>query len=158
MSADLPPAVARMLEGTAYGRRRATALTEELREVVLPEGQERHAEARASGAGRRRAGRIDWLGEIEGTRAALVCEIKNTDWDAMAPHRVAPNARRHARQLWRYLDTPEVSAIGEEFVQLFVEYPAWPRTPGRGEEVERVLNDNGITVVWVEEPAPGASG
>ncbi|HEV2815000.1 MAG TPA: hypothetical protein VGW10_17215 [Solirubrobacteraceae bacterium] len=150
MSAELPPAVARMLASTAYGKERAAALTDELREVVLPPGQHSHAEVRATGAGRRRAGRIDWFGEIEGTRAALVCEIKNSDWDAMAPHRVVPNARRHARQLWRYLDSPEVEAVGEEFIQLFVEYPRQPRTPGRCEEVERVLNDFGITVVWVD--------
>lgn len=44
-----------------------------------------------------------------------------------------PNARRHGRQLWRYLESPEVGAVGDEWVQLFVEYPRRPRTRGRAE-------------------------
>ena len=57
MTDDRPAAVVRMLAGTAYGRRRAAILTEELREIVLPPGQPRHTEVRATGAGRRGAGR-----------------------------------------------------------------------------------------------------
>lgn len=137
--------------GRRYGRQRADALTRELREIVLPESQVRHPEVRATGAGRRGDGRIDWLGEIEGARAALVGEIKHSDWDAMAAHRVRPNARRHGRQLWRYLESPEVGRVGQEWVQLFVEYPRRPSTPGRGELIEDVLAEYGVTVAWVED-------
>jgi hypothetical protein len=148
-----PPArVERLRAGQRYGNQRATALTRELLEVVLPQGLTRHAEARASGAGRRGGiGRIDWLGEIEGSRAALVGEIKNSDWDAMRRHRVVPNARRHGRQLWRYLEAPEVGQIGQAWVQLFVEYPHRPNTPGRAQLIEEVLADYGVTVAWVDE-------
>lgn len=139
-----------MRVGTTYGKRRATALTVELRETVLPEGQARHSEVKATGAGRRGDGRIDWMGAIEGSRAALVGEIKHTDWDAMRPHRVMPNARRHGRQLWRYLESPEVAAVGEEWVQMFVEYPKRPSTPRRAEIIEDVLAEFGVTVSWVQ--------
>jgi hypothetical protein len=33
-----------------------------------------------------------------------VLEVKNTDWDLRALHRVIPNLRRHARQVWGYLE------------------------------------------------------
>ncbi len=152
MTVRRPAAVVRMVAGTAYGRRRAAILTAELEEVVLAERQRRHTEVEATGAGRRRPGRMDWFGAIADTPGAVVIEIKNTDWDAMASHRVAPNARRHARQLWRYLDSPEVAPkTDEEFAQLFIEYPRAPSTPGRREQVEAILNDNWITVVWVDE-------
>jgi hypothetical protein len=54
---------------------------------------------------RTRNGRVDLLvvphgGEV----AAVVVEIKSTDWDALADHRVRPNLRSHLRQLQRYLD------------------------------------------------------
>jgi hypothetical protein len=56
------------------------------------------------GPGRR--GRIDLLLEVDDGRRPLliVVEIKNTDWDARAPHRIRRNLARHARQVWRYLD------------------------------------------------------
>lgn len=147
---DIDARVKRLLAGTRYGRYRADALTRELEEIVLPAGQAGHSEVRASGAGRRRHGRIDWLGEIEGARAALVGEIKQSDWDRMAPGRVRPNARRHGRQLWRYLDSPEVATVGQAWVQLFVEYPRRPITAGRAQEIEDVLAEYGVTVSWVE--------
>jgi len=37
-------------------------------------------------------------------RYAIVVEIKSTDWDALAEHRVRPNLRAHIRQLQGYLD------------------------------------------------------
>jgi hypothetical protein len=144
------PRVARLRAGTKYGRQRAAALSVELRETVLPAGQSRHAEVKATGAGSRGDGRMDWMGEIEELRAALVGEVKHTDWDAMRPHRVVPNARRHGRQLWRYLEAPEVGAVGEAWIQMFVEYPQRPSTPGRAEIIEAVLAEFGVTVSWVD--------
>ena len=53
-----------------------------------------------------RNGRVDLLVvSIGDERVAVVVEIKNTDWDRLAPHRRRPNLRAHIRQLQHYLDT-----------------------------------------------------
>jgi hypothetical protein len=63
---------------------------------------------------RGRAGRIDLLLAVDdhGRPLLVVVEVKNTDWDARAAHRLRPNLARHARQVWRYIDSlmPEVEA------------------------------------------------
>jgi len=104
----------------------------------------KQAEAPTEWKGRR--GRIDLrLIDHEEGHTILV-EIKAADWDAMKPHRVRPNALRHARQLWRYIkaeltDRPVLPALV---------YPTEPSTPGRKEEIESTLNERLIQVVWRE--------
>lgn len=106
------------------------------------EGKE--VEASTEWQGRR--GRID-LRLIEVDEGyTVVVEIKATDWDRMAPHRIRPNALRHANQLWRYIE-PELL---ERSVVPAIVYPIEPEFPGRKEEIEAILNERLIQVVWRE--------
>jgi hypothetical protein len=91
-------------------------------------------------------GRIDLrLIDLAEGHTVLV-EIKASDWDAMGPHRVRPNALRHARQLWRYIE----AELAHRPVLPAIVYPIEPLTPGRKEEIELALNDRFISVVWRE--------
>lgn len=51
-----------------------------------------------------RAGRADLLVEAD-DRLAAVVEIKASDWDRMTLQGVRRNARRHARQIWDYIES-----------------------------------------------------
>ena len=88
-------------------------------------------------------GRID-IRLDSGEGYSVVVEIKATDWDKMLPHRVRPNALRHARQIWRYIE----AELLEQDAQPALIYPTAPKTLGRREEVETALNERGIQVVW----------
>ncbi len=102
-----------------------------------------------------RAGRIDLLLAVEdnGRPLLVVVEVKSTDWDARAPHRMLPNLARHARQVWRYLDAlmPRVEAGELSGLQAALVYPHRPSQPGRAELVERVLERHGISVLFYDE-------
>jgi hypothetical protein len=74
----------------------------------------------------------------------VVVELKATDWDRMAPHRVRPNALRHTRQIWRYIEAELENA---DVLPALV-YPAVPETPGRKGGVESILHERFIQVVW----------
>ena len=93
-----------------------------------------------------RRGRIDlrFVDDKEGH--SIVVETKATDWDKMASHRVRPNALRHARQLWRYINA---ELEGGPVLPALV-YPAEPNTPGRKEEIDAILDERFIQVVWRE--------
>jgi hypothetical protein len=103
------------------------------------------AEAKTVWKGKR--GRIDLrLVVDEGEGHSIVVEMKASDWDKMAPHRVRPNALRHARQLWRYINAElEGGPVSPAIV-----YPVEPQTPGRKEEIETILRERFIQVVWRE--------
>ena len=96
-------------------------------------------------------GRIDIrLADVK-ERYIIVIELKATEWDRMLPHRVRPNALRHARQIWRYIEGEFQQAqddIHLDGILPAIVYPAVPKTPGRREEVETILNEQGIQVVW----------
>lgn len=77
----------------------------------------------------------------------IVVEIKATDWDAMKPYRVRPNVMRHARQLWRYIE----ATLQDQSALPAIIYPQSPRTVGRREEVETLLNEQLIQVVWRDD-------
>ena len=91
-----------------------------------------------------RRGRIDMrlIDNQEGH--TIVVETKATDWDAMAPHRVRPNALRHSRQLWRYIE----AELEDRPVLPALIYPTEPETPGRKEQIEAILHERLIQVVW----------
>ena len=99
-------------------------------------------EARTQWKGKR--GRVDLrLIDLEEGHTVVV-EIKATDWDAMAAHRVRPNALRHCRQLWRYIE-PELM----EFPVLpAIVYPMVPETPCRKDQIEAILHERFVQVVW----------
>jgi hypothetical protein len=125
----------------------------------MAEGRAR-AEAPIAGGGRR-AGRIDLLLVVDdqGRTLLVVVEVKNTDWDARAAHRLWPNLARHARQVWRYLDSLQPGLEMGELagVQAALVYPRRPSIPGRAELVEGVLGEQGISVLFYEE-LEGGSG
>jgi hypothetical protein len=100
-------------------------------------------------AGRRR--RIDILVRVDAEMVSVV-EIKNTDWDRIADGRVRPNALRHARQVWAYvepfLDFEQVAVCPG------IIYRRVPKKAGRLLEVEKIHNERGIQVVWQDETIP----
>ncbi|HYT90651.1 MAG TPA: hypothetical protein VEL76_18230 [Gemmataceae bacterium] len=104
---------------------------------------------------RRRYGRIDLLIDVDdsGRPLLVVIEVKNTDWDARADHRVMPNLSRHARQVWNYLDAlmPCVDAGELAGLQAALVYPRRPSYPGRAEFIEETLDSQGISVVFYDE-------
>jgi hypothetical protein len=95
-----------------------------------------------------KSGRIDIrLYDTEEGHTVIV-ELKATQWDKMKSHRVRPNALRHARQIWRYIDAElEIN----HSVLPAICYLAEPKTPGRKEEIEEILNEQAIQVVWRPE-------
>jgi hypothetical protein len=107
-----------------------------------------------------RNGRVDLLvlpssGEV----AAVIVEIKSTDWDTLAGHRVRPNLRSHVRQLQRYLDTfvedlrqDGRAATGRwDSVSGVLLYPRRPADPARLQLVEEVATREALMVVWYDE-------
>ncbi len=104
---------------------------------------------------RRRYGRIDLLIEADdsGRPLLVVVEVKNTDWDARAHHRVNPNLSRHARQVWNYLEAliPRLDAGELGGLQAALVYPHRPSQPGRAEIIKRKLDSLGISVVFYDE-------
>lgn len=103
--------------------------------------------AEAPTAWKGKGGRIDLrLMLDDGEGHSVVVEMKASNWDKMAPHRVRPNALRHARQLWRYIH----AELKGGPVSPAIIYPVEPQTPGRREEIETVLRERSIQVVWRE--------
>ena len=96
--------------------------------------------------GRRR--RIDVFID-DGEEWVSIVEIKRSDWDRMRPDRVRPNALRHARQTWLYIE-PFLEHSGG-YVCPGILYEKLPTTPGRVAEVESILHERGLQVVWQNE-------
>lgn len=76
----------------------------------------------------------------------ILVEIKASDWDKMAAHRVRPNALRHARQIWRYIN----AELADRPVLPAIVYPCEPQSPSRRAEIESILHERFIQVVWRE--------
>ena len=92
-------------------------------------------------------GRIDILiEEIDGSYSII--EVKATDWEAMAEHRVRPNILRHARQVMKY-----VYPYWEKGIDVCpgIIYPRPPRSVDRKLQVEETLAEQSIQVVWFSE-------
>ena len=137
MGSNLDPRVSREPERLSQGKRFHKQMAAEWGDaegVVTPER-------------RAATGRIDIHIDTGGTIDAVV-ELKNTDWDRMAPHRLRPNARRYIRQVWRYME-----AIMEEGndVQPSIIFARMPSDPERKLLVERWFSDECVTVVWLDE-------
>jgi hypothetical protein len=107
-----------------------------------------------------RRGRIDLLleglDEESGLPFQVVLEIKRTDWDRQAEHRVAPNVARHRLQVWSYLE-PLLERVDNRevaWVQGALVYPRRPQTAGRASDIEQRLGEYGLTVLWYDELPP----
>src|SRR5262249_46791149 len=95
---------------------------------------------------------------------AVLLEVKNTDWDELQKRgSVQRNARRHARQVLRYLSggVPEARSSGalvrfDDIEERYaaVVYPRRPRLPGVSDHVEATLEEEGISTVWFDQPPP----
>lgn len=92
--------------------------------------------------------RVDVLVEDLGDCVSVV-EIKNTGWDRMKPHRVRPNALRHAAQVWGYVE-PWLDRARKDVVPGII-YRKVPKIRDRLNEIEECLHSRGIQVVWHEE-------
>ena len=86
---------------------------------------------------------VDDLGDF-----VSVVEIKSTDWDRVKPENRRRLVASHRRQIWRYIET----FLDRERVDVCagVIYPRAPRTPGLRREIEELLNDYGLQVVWYD--------
>ena len=102
------------------------------------------------GPDKTKRGRIDVLIK-EHDGSVSIIEIKSTDWSGMAPHRVRPNALRHIRQVMKY-----VYPFWEKGVDVVpgLIYPKAPRSPERRDQVETILEEHLIQVVWANERTP----
>jgi hypothetical protein len=67
----------------------------------------------------------------------------------MGSHRVRPNALRHACQIWTYVE-PYLDRAHVAVCPGLI-YDRIPKTPGRLEEIESILNESGVQVVWRRE-------
>ncbi len=93
-------------------------------------------------------GRVD-IKIDEGENYIAIIEVKGTDWDNLRPQRIRSTAQRHARQVWRYVDD-HVENHGKEVCPALV-YEYIPKDPSVRAEVEQILNDRFIQVVWRKE-------
>ena len=76
-----------------------------------------------------------------------IVEIKNSDWDKMTPRAVRRNAKRQARQIWKYIELQEeLDGICPGIV-----FPKRPSDPKRLELIEQIFEEEGIPVVWEDE-------
>ena len=115
-----------------------------------------------------KGGRIDIRLQLEeddeGRDTVIIVETKATNWDKIKDHRVGLTARKHVKQIWRYIedvleprkeDHPDITE--EALIKLkfratpAVVYPASPTTPGRKEMIEEIFEEECIQVVWREE-------
>ena len=108
------------------------------------------AEFEASTQWKGKRGRVDIRLKLEEDGNIVIVEIKATDWDRLMEHRVRPTALRHARQIWRYIE----DHLDPSDVTPAIVYPSPPIAPGRKEQIEEILNERGIQVVWREEYQP----
>ena len=92
-------------------------------------------------------GRVDIRLNLQEDGNVVIVEIKATNWDKLKKHRIRPTALQHARQIWRYIED-HLSPLS---VIPAIVYPAPPTTPGIKEQVDEILEERGIQVVWREE-------
>ena len=105
-----------------------------------------HEHGLSVGSGKKR-GRIDVLIE-EYDDSVSIIEIKSTEWNRMKPHRVRPNVLRHIRQVMKYVYPFWDKGID---VTPGLIYPADPDSDERRAQVELILEENSIQVVWADE-------
>ena len=93
-----------------------------------------------------RRGRIDV--HVGDGGMVVVVELKATDWDRMTDAAVRRNVRRQVRQIWQYIESQ--LAEGRD-VSPGVIFPHLPADPQRVCLIERLFEEEGISVVWHDE-------
>ncbi len=109
-----------------------------------------HIQFEAATAWGSRRGRID-IRIDDGTDIAVV-EIKATNWDRLKRGTIRRTALRHARQIWRYIDD-HVETQGKS-VSPGIVYEYEPKDDAIRMEIERVINDRCVQVVWRKGKSP----
>lgn len=95
---------------------------------------------------------MDVLLVNEELRIVSIVELKAANWGTMARHRVLPNVRRYARQVWKYID--ELEFQGYE-VCPDIWFLGRPSDPAVAQMVEDELGRYGIATTWnAEEISP----
>ena len=77
-----------------------------------------------------------------------IIEIKASDWDIMADHRIRPNLLRHVRQLMSYVEPFHNRGI--DICPALI-YPSAPKSLERRRIIESLLEEKWIQVVWAKE-------
>ena len=76
-----------------------------------------------------------------------VAEIKSCDWERMKPERVLVNVKRHARQVYRYVDgCPKGQDVAPAIL-----YETTPRDDESKRAIEDFLDSQCIQVIWADE-------
>lgn len=92
-------------------------------------------------------GRVDIRLRLEDNGEIVIVEIKATKWDNIKESNVRSTALRHSRQIWRYIED-HLSPLD---VTPAIVYPSPPTSSERQEQIEEILNERFIQVVWREE-------
>jgi hypothetical protein len=93
---------------------------------------------------------IDLTGEADGY--VVVTEIKSTDWDRIAPHRVRPLLHSHRRQVWKYIEQ-YLDGDGLSVMAGLI-YPREPSSTSLRDSIEAYLNEHSLQCVWYDSPPP----
>lgn len=94
-----------------------------------------------------RVGRIDIHVDADEQLVAVV-EIKASDWDAMTDKAVRRNVKRHARQVWQYIQS-QLAAAKE--VSPGIIFSQRPSDPKRLATIEALFDAEDIPVAWEDE-------
>lgn len=93
-----------------------------------------------------RGGRVDI--HVDDASDVAIVELKATDWDRMTAEAVHRNVRRHARQIWEYIESQLTE--GRD-VSPGVIFPHLPCDPERVCLIEGLFEEEGIQVIWRDE-------
>ncbi len=94
-----------------------------------------------------RKGRIDIFVKSD-NGLVVVAEIKNSDWEKMTLSAVRKNIKRHARQIWSYIDT---QLDEKKDVSPGIIFPRRPKNIELLRLIEVLFDKEGIPVVWDDE-------
>jgi hypothetical protein len=96
-----------------------------------------------------RRGRIDIYAQDNEDKKLVACvEIKNTNWDKIDKKRITAYVNRQANQVWDYIESELEN--GKE-VSPGIIFPGMPRSKSRLVLIEKLFDDRGIPVVWMNE-------
>ena len=94
---------------------------------------------------------MDYFGRQDDRVSSLLFEMKSSNFDRMKAERVRANVQSHARQLYRYLASPEVGEASSAFAMMFAVYNERPSSAETLTVIEDTLAERGITPVWAED-------